>query len=86
MRVDNRVPRDRITMWKGGTNVCRVIMEIFSEETPKYEKKLARQIEKKTVFQEEETGCQKTMQREGTLTKIGSPSRGDPRNRYLKYL
>lgn len=50
MRVDNRVPRDRITMWKGGTNVCRVIMEIFSEETPKYEKKLARQIEKKTVF------------------------------------
>lgn len=50
MRVDNRVPRDRITTWKGGTNLCRVIMEGISEETPKSEKKLSRQIEKKTVF------------------------------------
>ena len=47
--------------------LCRVIAEGFSDKIPKYEKKLARQREKKTVFQEEKIGCQKATQREGAL-------------------
>lgn len=59
MRIDNRVRRDRMTMWEGGSNFCRVIKKGFPEETAK--------DKKKTGLQEEETGCEKALQREGAL-------------------
>lgn len=50
MRIDNRVPRDRIARERR-SSLCRINMEGFSEETPK--------DEKKTVFRERRQDVQK---------------------------